>query len=93
MFCKRDDATMCIEHFGGEWQVKNAALKGSTACLAAVAGGCDLERCVSRVWRVHTQHMYNHVGNDTHTVPLLEQPAVSLLVAADAEREVSIAGR
>ncbi len=89
VYCRSDDGTMCIEHLGGEWQVKNFFHKGSSAGVAIVAGGCALELCVSRVWRIHTQHIYNqHYGNDP---PLVEQPAVSLLVGADAERAVSSA--
>ena len=50
---KRGDPSVCIEHHGGQWQVKNVSSKGTDACKANVAGGCALEDCTSRVWRVN----------------------------------------
>ena len=44
---------LCIEHFGGQWQVKNQSDRGSGACCAYAEGDCALEDCRSREWRVH----------------------------------------
>ena len=49
---KRGDASMCIEHFAGQWQVKDVSSKGMETCNSSVAGGCALEDSTSRVWRV-----------------------------------------
>ena len=49
---KRGDASMCIEHYAGRWQVKDVSWKGTRACMACVQGGCALEDCTSRVWKV-----------------------------------------
>jgi hypothetical protein len=47
---KRGDPSVCIEHRGGDWNLLSN--KGKAGCLAYVAGGCVLEDCTSRVWRV-----------------------------------------
>ena len=49
---KRGDPSVCIEHQGGVWEVKEVSNKGKAGCFANVAGGCALEDCTSRVWRV-----------------------------------------
>ena len=36
---KRGDASMCIEHFAGVWQVKRVSSKGTNAYIAGVQGG------------------------------------------------------
>jgi hypothetical protein len=45
---KRGDPSVCIEHYGGAWEVKPASFKGKDGCVAYVAGGCALEDCASR---------------------------------------------
>ncbi len=52
LYAKRGDASVCIEHYGGQWKVKDAACKGMDAFWAYVAGGCGLEACASRMWTV-----------------------------------------
>ena len=52
LYVKRGDASACIEHYGGNWQVKPVSDKGKDNAWASVAGGCGLEACTSRVWRV-----------------------------------------
>ena len=74
---KRGDPSVCIEHYGGMWQVKNMSSKGKSACQAFVAGGCALEDCTSRVWRV-----YDGTGFDDH-------PSVKMATGSEAERQVS----
>ena len=77
VYVKVGDASKCIEHLGGKWQLKLVAEKGQNCSTAEIPGGCALEACMSRVWSVW--------GGMTH-VP---QPSVKMLFGADAEREVS----
>ena len=48
---KRGDASVIIEHFGGNWRVKPVSFKGKADCWAIVSGGCALEACTSRLWK------------------------------------------
>ena len=77
VYVKVGDDSLCIEHFGGLWQIKFVSDKGKYASSAEVPGGCALEACTSRVW---------DVWDGTAFVP---QPSVKMLFGADAEREVS----
>ncbi len=54
LYRKCGDGSMCMEHFGGMWQVKSVSSKGTGDCWAFVAGGCAAEACTSRPWRVWT---------------------------------------
>ena len=87
VYSKRGDASMCIEHFGGQWQLKPVSLKGKDGCwayvagdkdgcYAYVAGDCALQDCTSRVWRV--------VDGETH----VDQASVKLATGREAERQV-----
>ncbi len=80
LLSKRDDANMCMEHFGGKWQVKSVASKGKDACRANVAGDCALQDCASRIWKVDD-------GIPDH--PLVDQPSVKMTTGSEAERQVS----
>ena len=77
VYGKCGDASMCIEHRGGRWQVKYVSKKGSTTCDASVAGYCALEACASRVWRV-----WNGSTRE-------DQASVKIATGPDVEREVS----
>ena len=77
VYVKVGDDSLCIEYFGGTWQVKPVSNKGQNFSRASVPGGCALEACTSRVW---------NVWDGTAFVP---QPSVKMLFGADAEREVS----
>ena len=78
VYVGRCDASMCIEHFDGvRWQVKLALNKGTGRCWASVPGGCALEACTSRLWRVHDGKNYNH------------QPSLQMATGAEAEHAVS----
>jgi hypothetical protein len=77
VYSKRGDHSMCIEHNAGDWQVKRVSSKGTNATFAYVTGGCALEACTSRVWRVENSNTWN------------DQPSVKAVTVADAEREVS----
>ena len=75
---KRGDASVCIEHVAGEWQVKPVSDKGQNTCFAFVQGGCALEGCTSCVWRVTK-------GNGGFE----DQPSVKMATGSEAERQVS----
>jgi len=77
VYVKVGDASMCIEHFGGKWQLKPLSNKGQNLSAAEVTGGCALEACTSRLWSL----------SDGETC--VPQPRVKMLCGADAEREVS----
>jgi hypothetical protein len=49
---KRDDVQLWIEHHGGRWDVKNSEDLGSNTCKATIPGGCRLELCKARDWKV-----------------------------------------
>jgi hypothetical protein len=68
------DASMCIEHIGGQWRVKHVEDKGKSACLGSVHGGCALEDCASRAWKLSDK--------------LTDQPSVKIVTGAKTEREV-----
>ena len=74
---KRGDPSMCIEHRGGKWDVKDVSSKGKDACMASVAGGCTLEDCTSRVWKVAT-------GKGWEDQPSVKMATGSLVAEADA---------
>ena len=77
MYAKRGDGGVCIEHFGGFWQVKRVEDRGKSACMASVAGGCALVDCVARVW-----YRASAVGPT-------EDMDMKLWTGDDAEQEVS----
>ena len=74
---KRGDASMCIEHVAGLWQVKTVSSKGTGVLMAFVQGGCALEDGTSRVWSVY-------IGKE-----LEDQPSVKMATGSEAERQVS----
>ena len=77
MYVKVGDDSLCIEHFGGQWQLKLVSHKGQNLCIAKVLGGCAFEACTLHVWSVWDGKTQVH------------QPSVKMLSGADAEREVS----
>ena len=77
LYAKRGDKSMCMEHFGGKWQVKPVSYKGTANCYAYVLGGCGAEACTSRQWMV---------SFDTKT--FAEAPLVKIVVGAEAQRQV-----
>jgi hypothetical protein len=76
LYAKRGDVGMCIEHRAGDWQVKHVSSKGKNGCTAYVAGGCGLEACTSRVWKVCDGDAWN------------DAPSVKLVAGAKARRQV-----
>ena len=76
LYAKRGDASACIEHYEGTWQVKPVSGKGTGAGLAYVAGGCGLEACTSRVWKVTEGK-----GTGFH-----DAPSVKLVAEAEVRR-------
>jgi hypothetical protein len=92
LYLKSDCLHVCIEHRtktncsgvrsftqAGDsvWQVKYVWSKGTDQCFAGVEGGCALEACVSRIWRVG-------MSNEFH-----EQPNVNMRTGAAARRAVT----
>jgi hypothetical protein len=69
LYVKRGDRSQCIEHHGGTWQHKNVETKGTDSCSACVAGGCALEECTSRVWKVLDQKKGLHDAADVKLRP------------------------
>ena len=74
------EQVLCIEYFEGRWQVKNQSDRGSSACLAyvysiysIVEGGCALEDCCSRTWKVVD-------GDD-----FVDGPSVRMVTVTDAD--------
>ena len=80
LYVKRGDASACIEHYGGRWQVKAVSGKGKDGSAAYVAGGCGLEACTSRVWRVWDGKAWN----DAPSVKLVLEAEVRLCLLACA---------
>ncbi len=73
-YSKDGDASLCIEHFAGKWQVKPVSGKGVS--YGSVQGGCALEYCASRAWNVGDNGKWT------------EQTNVKIVTGAEAEREV-----
>ena len=82
LYRKRGDSSVCMEHFGGKWQVKPVSSKGTNGCYAYVAGGCAAEACTSRPWRVT-------FDDKTWT----DAPLVKMVAGAEAERQVGCCRR
>ena len=80
LYAKRGDASVCIEHYGGKWQVKLVSGKGKGSAWAYVAGGCGLEACTSRVWKVGDGKAWN----DAPGVKLVLEAEVRLCLLARA---------
>ena len=66
------DQALCIEHFEGRWCVKNQSDRGIGMCCAYVEGGCALEDCRSRIWKVVE-------GRD-----FVDQPSVQMVAVVEA---------
>ena len=77
LYAKRGDASVCIEHYKGDWEVKPVERKRKNGCVGRVAGDCALENCTSRLWKM---------ANDGQT--FRDAPSVKLATGADAERQV-----
>ena len=52
IYAKRDEPSVCIEHFGGHWQVKLMSERGTANCFAEeyVGSDCAIEACTSYRW-------------------------------------------
>ena len=77
VYSKRGDPSICVEHRGGNWEVKDVLNKGTGICKAYVAGGCALEDCTSRVWRMNS-------GEGWGDQPSVKMATGSLVAEADA---------
>ncbi len=65
LYAKQGDASTCIEHFEGHWQVKAESNIGANNCWISVVGGCGLEARTSRVWKLWD-------GKAFHYAPLVK---------------------
>ena len=79
LYAKRGDASMCIEHHTGTWQVKLVSCMGTDACMAVLEGGSALEACASGVWDV----LYESGAL------FQEQTGVTMLTGQEAQQAVS----
>ena len=79
LYVKRGDSSMCIEHFEGRvlWQVKRVSVKGKSNSYAYVDGGCPLEACTSRAWKVAFDNLVHS-----------DAPDVKMVTGVEANREV-----
>jgi hypothetical protein len=68
---------LCIVHRNGMWELKPAAQKDSDVAGAYVIGGCPLEKCASRVWKVR--------GSDDC---MIDQPSVKIVLGEEGKRQV-----
>jgi hypothetical protein len=68
---------LCIEHFEGRWWVENQSDRGSVAWFAVVEGGCALEDCRSRIWKISD-------GRD-----FVDQPSVQMVIGEEAKSQAS----
>ena len=77
LYVRRGDASACIEHYAGKWQLKPVSDKGKDSASAYVAGGCGLEACTSRVWKVYDGKALNNAPS----VKLVAEAEVRLCCA------------
>jgi len=77
LYRKMGDDPWCIEHFEGEWQVKAESDRGSCSCVASVEGGCALEDCGCRRWRVMSGKEF------------VVEPNVKAMTIKEAQRKAS----
>ena len=77
------DQALCIEHFEGQWQVKNESDVGSCVCFAFVRGGCALESCRSRLWNgVYGENVVGRTGVDIVAGQQAKSKASSSIILA-----------
>ena len=93
IYGKRDGDGMVIEHNCGRWGVKHLQEIGTPANLANVQGGCAINACMSRVWRVGDTtsiRLKENLGSRSYSGGFFEDPNITMLVGPDAEREVPV---
>jgi hypothetical protein len=77
VYVNRSDRGLYLVHRNGDWEIKQSSEKDSDGRGAAfVQGGCPLEACVSRVWKVN-----GHKG-------FIDQPSVNIVLGEEGERQV-----
>jgi hypothetical protein len=79
VYKKCDNSPLIIEHFCGEWAIKTEMSKGLYRIQGCVVGGCALEFCIGRVWRVFTGY-HGWQSEETH---------LTIAIGADVERQVN----
>ena len=91
IYQKRDGDGMIIEHHGGCWGIKHLREKGTAATVANVEGGCVIDLCTSRPWRVgdgESAEMKQSQGSRSYSGQFVIAPNLKMLIGPDAEREV-----
>jgi hypothetical protein len=80
MYSKRGDVDVisCIRHHKGAWEVQLVPIEPDNRADYYVEGGCALEDCASRVWKMVDEQ--GVLFNDT--------PSVKLVTGAEAQRQV-----
>jgi hypothetical protein len=77
VYVSRSGRGLCLVHRNGEWGIQQLSKKESNVGRAAyVQGGCPLEACVSRVWKV--------IGHGGY----IDQPSVKIVLGEEGERQV-----
>ena len=76
-YVRLGDASWCIEHRQGRWQIKHVSFLGTDQCCASVPGGCALEACTSRVWMVWDGQEFYHQRSMKMVTGAEAEPAVS----------------
>jgi hypothetical protein len=71
------DEELCIDHFEGAWRVTNRWGREDDARLAYCEGGCALEYCLSRTWKVFD-------GED-----FVDEPSAKLVTEGEAISQAS----
>jgi hypothetical protein len=80
LYFKRGDASVLIEHFRGQWQVKALTNKGQNICYAMCAGGCALNSCSSHKWMMYAKKKF------------VDTPGMKILTEVEAKLAVSCCG-
>ena len=91
IYAKRDGDGIIIEHHGGCWGIKHLREKGTAATVANVEGGCVIDLCTSRPWRVgdgESAEMKQSQGSRSYSGQFVIAPNLKMLIGPDAEREV-----
>jgi hypothetical protein len=66
-----------LEHFEGRWIVRPMDRRGTAAGLACVEGGCALEACTSRPWKMWDGKEW------------IDAPDLKMAIGAEAKQKVS----
>jgi hypothetical protein len=80
IYFKDGDASVLMEHFRGQWQIKAASEKGKNYRYAFVSGGCAPEACTSR---------QKKQWKELDVCGTMQHSPVKVATGAEAEQKVS----